>query len=55
MADGKTKGDARFEVTEPQMRLIQLAIEHGYRACERGKNLQAALIDANNLYIVKGA
>lgn len=40
-------------VTHQQMNLILMAVEHGFREHERGKNLQGALSSVFDLYRVK--
>lgn len=40
----------RVRVTEGQMRLMLFAVEHGYRQCEKGHNLQAALASVHAMY-----
>ena len=42
----------RFQITQGQMNLILMAVDHGYRMCERGHNLQAALASVFDLYEV---
>ena len=42
----------RVRVTEGQMRLILFAVEHGFRKCEKGENLQAALASVHLMYRV---
>lgn len=39
-------------VTQREMNLILMALEHGFRECERGKNLEAALVGVFDLYRV---
>lgn len=34
------------------MRLILFAVEHGYRQCEKGSNLQATLASVHAMYRV---
>jgi hypothetical protein len=40
----------RVRVSEGQMRLILFAVEHGYRQCEKGQSLQAALASVHAMY-----
>lgn len=42
-----------FPVTQEQMNLILMAVEHGFREHERGKNLQGALEGVFKLYQVR--
>ncbi len=44
----------RVTVSEGQMRLILFAVEHGYRQCEKGQNLQAALHTVHEMYRTDG-
>jgi len=39
-------------LTRGQMNLVLMAVEHGFRECERGKNLQGALEGVFRLYKV---
>lgn len=48
---GKPK-DRRDRITAQQMFVIEMAAEHGYRSCEKGRNLQAALEAIRALYVV---
>lgn len=43
----------RVRISEGQMRLILFAVEHGYRQCEKGQNLQAALASVHAMYRVE--
>lgn len=40
-------------ISQQQMNLILMAVEHGYRQCEKGNNLEAALVSVFSLYVVK--
>lgn len=40
----------KIEITQTQMNLMLAAVEHGFRACERGKNLESALSGLLDLY-----
>jgi hypothetical protein len=42
----------RIKLTQSQMNVMLLAVEHGYRQCEKGHNLQAALASVFELYEV---
>lgn len=42
-----------IHVTNSQMNLILMAVEHGFREHERGKNLQGALASVFELYCVE--
>lgn len=41
-----------IQITQQQMNLILMAVEHGFREYERGKNLQGALASVFALYRV---
>ncbi len=42
----------RLQITQQQMNLILMAVEHGFREHERGKNLEGALAGVFELYEV---
>jgi hypothetical protein len=42
----------RTRITEGEMRVILFAVEHGYRQCEKGHNLQAALASVHAMFCV---
>jgi len=42
----------RIALTQGQMNLVLMAVEHGFREHERGKNLQGALESVFKLYKV---
>lgn len=42
----------RVRISEGQMRLILFAVEHGYRQCEKGSNLEAAIASVHSMYRV---
>lgn len=42
----------RVKISEAQMRVIMIAVEHGFRQCEKGQNLQAALASVHDMYCV---
>lgn len=42
----------RVRISEGQMRLILIAVEHGFRQYEKGQNLQAALASVHDMYRV---
>lgn len=42
-----------FLVTQQQMNLILMAVEHGFREHERGKNLEGALAGVFEMYEVE--
>lgn len=42
----------RLKISQQQMNLILMAVEHGVRQCEKGRNLQAALASVFELYEV---
>lgn len=43
----------KIALTQSQMNVMLLAVEHGYKQCEKGHNLQAALASVFDLYEVK--
>jgi hypothetical protein len=43
---------AKMKISHQQMNLILMAVEHGFREGERGKNLQGALASVFELYEV---
>lgn len=42
----------KLKVTQQQMNIILMAVEHGFREGERGKNLEGALASVFDLYEV---
>jgi len=42
----------KIEITQTQMNLMLAAVEHGFKARERGQNLEAALLGVMDLYAV---
>lgn len=43
----------KTKVTLGMMNLALVAIEHGYKQCERGNNLEAALLSAYDLFEIE--
>ena len=43
----------KTRITEGEMRVILFAVEHGYRQCENGRNLQAALASVHAMFVVR--
>lgn len=42
----------RIKLTQGQMNIMLVAVEHGYRQCEKGANLGTALASVYDLYEV---
>lgn len=42
----------RIKISQSQMNVMLLAVEHGYKQCEKGHNLQAAMASVFELYEV---
>lgn len=42
----------RVKISQSQMNVMLLAVEHGYKQCEKGHNLQAAMASVFELYEV---
>lgn len=43
----------KIALTQSQMNVMLVAVEHGFKQCEKGNNLQAALASVFDLYEVK--
>lgn len=43
----------KIALTQDKMNVMLLAVEHGYKQCEKGHNLQAALASVFEIYEVK--
>jgi len=43
----------KIALTQSQMNLMLVAVEHGFKQCEKGFNLEAALMSVFDLYEVK--
>lgn len=43
----------KIALTSDQMNVMLVAVEHGFKQCEKGNNLQAALASVYDLYEVK--
>lgn len=43
----------KIAITQGQMNLVLMAVEHGFRQCEKGNNLEAARASVFELYEVK--
>jgi len=44
----------RIKISHQQMNVILMAVEHGFRQAEKGKNLQEALASVFKLFEVVG-
>lgn len=42
----------KIKLTQAQMNIMLVAVEHGYKQCEKGMNLQAAMASVFDLYEV---
>lgn len=42
----------KIKLTNAQMNVMLVAVEHGYKQCEKGANLEAALASVYDLYEV---
>jgi hypothetical protein len=42
----------KIKLTQSQMNVMLVAVEHGYKQCEKGNNIQAALASVFDLYEV---
>src|SRR5690348_121297 len=54
-ADGPKEKTVRMKMekialTQSQMNLMLVAVEHGFKQCEKGLNLEAALVSVFDLY-----
>ncbi len=52
--DAPKPTDQRICVSHGQMNIILMAVEHGFRQCERGANLETALKSVFDLYEIEG-
>lgn len=43
----------KIKLTNSQMNLMLVAVEHGFQQCEKGNNLEAAFMSVYDLYEVE--
>lgn len=44
---------SKIRLTNAQMNVMLVAVEHGYKQCEKGANLQTALGSVHDMYEVE--